>query len=163
MGYDTTSNLVALKLDLSLVCLSGVKLHAHNEAKNSLKSHFNFKQSQEIIILVNQSGRYVLLNEYETSPYFLQIFQINAAFCLIIYLFCKSYEPKCEPEIFLKNQNKKLPNKVNKTILRLHSGSKLLQMRKSTLLCIGNSEENINLSCIYLAVSMLFFSPTEKF
>ena len=48
----TTSNLVVLKLDLSLVCLSGVKLHAQSEVKTSVKSHLNFKLSQEIITLV---------------------------------------------------------------------------------------------------------------
>ena len=32
----------------------------------------------------------VQLNEYETNPYFLQIFQSNTTVCLIIYMFCKS-------------------------------------------------------------------------
>ena len=37
----------------------------------------------------------VQLNEYETDPYFLQIYQSNTTVCLIIHLFGKS----CEPEI----------------------------------------------------------------
>ena len=99
LWYDTTSNPVALKLDLSLVCLSGVKLHAHKGAKTPLKSHFNFKQSQEMLQLWLIS--LVQLIEYETSSYFLHIFQINTAVCLIIYMFCKICERKCEPEIVL--------------------------------------------------------------
>ena len=38
-------------------------------------------------------------NKYETNPYFLQIFQSNMSDCLIISLFCKSWEHICEPEI----------------------------------------------------------------
>jgi hypothetical protein len=34
------------------------------------------------------------LNEYETDPYFLQNFQTNTKFCLIIHMFCKSCEAK---------------------------------------------------------------------
>ena len=55
------------------------------------------------------------LNKYETDTYFLQIFQRNASFYLIILVFCKScepiHEPICEPEIthvlyHFENQNK---------------------------------------------------------
>ena len=43
------------------------------------------------------------LNEYETEPYFLQIFQSNTTVCLIIHVLCKS----CGPEIALNsNQNR---------------------------------------------------------
>ena len=43
------------------------------------------------------------LNEYETEPYFLQIFQSNTTVCLIIQVLCKS----CGPEIALNsNQNR---------------------------------------------------------
>ena len=41
----------------------------------------------------------VQLNKYETDPDFLQIFQSNALVYLIISVFCKSYQPICEPEI----------------------------------------------------------------
>ena len=45
----------------------------------------------------------VQLNEYETKPYFLQIFQTNTTVCLIIHVLCKS----CGPEIALNsNQNR---------------------------------------------------------
>ena len=53
----------------------------------------------------------VQLNKYETDPYSLQIFPINMSVCLIISVFCKSFEPICEPtwepEIVL-NPNKKI-------------------------------------------------------
>ena len=46
---------------------------------------------------------FVQLNEYETEPYFLQIFQNNTTVCLIIHMLCKS----CETEIALNsNQNR---------------------------------------------------------
>jgi hypothetical protein len=53
----------------------------------------------------------VQLNKYETDPYFLQIFQSDTTVCLIIFVFCKSCEPICEPEItpvlyHHENQNK---------------------------------------------------------
>ena len=41
----------------------------------------------------------VQLNKYETDPYSLQIFPINMSVCLIISVFCKSFELICEPEI----------------------------------------------------------------
>ena len=44
-----------------------------------------------------ENGFLVQLNEYETDPCFLQIFQSNTTVCLIIHVFCKS----CEPEIVL--------------------------------------------------------------
>ena len=49
----------------------------------------------------------VQLNEYETNPYFLQIFQSNTTVCLIIYVFCKSCKHGCEPEIVQKIKTKK--------------------------------------------------------
>ena len=52
----------------------------------------------------------IQLNEYETDPYFLQIFQSNT--CLIIYMFCKSCEHGCESEIVQKYQYKKLLKKI---------------------------------------------------
>ena len=48
----------------------------------------------------------IQLNEYQTDPNFLQIFQINTTVCLIIYMFCKS----CEPDNVLKLKLKKLRN-----------------------------------------------------
>ena len=41
----------------------------------------------------------VQLNKYETDPYSLQIFPINMSVCLIIFVFCKSFELICEPDI----------------------------------------------------------------
>ena len=79
------------------------------------------------------------LNEYETNPYFLQFFQSNPTVCLIIHVFCKS----CEPEIVF----------VLICILAKHfHGRKSYKTRESTLLYIGNFEENMDLSHIYLAV-----------
>ena len=46
--------------------------------------------------------QYLKLNKYERDPYFLKIFQSNTSVCLIISVFCKSWEPICEPEIVLK-------------------------------------------------------------
>ena len=87
-----------------------------------------------------------MLNEYETSPYFLQIFQINAAFCLIIYMFCKC----CEPLIVLKKSKQKTTQKSKQKQFHV---CKSYRTPNSTLPCIGNSEENINLYCIHLAVT----------
>ena len=44
----------------------------------------------------------VQLNKYETEPYFLQFFQSSTTVCVIIYMFYKSCEHECEPEIVLK-------------------------------------------------------------
>ena len=43
----------------------------------------------------------------ETDPHFLQIFQSDKAVCLIISVFCKSWEHGCEPEIAQKNPHKR--------------------------------------------------------
>ena len=37
--------------------------------------------------------------KYKKDSYFPLIFQSNMSVCLIISVFCKSFEPKCEPEI----------------------------------------------------------------
>ena len=91
------------------------------------------------------------LNKYETDPYFLQIFQSNLSVCLIISVFCKSCEPICEPEItpllyHLENLQKSKPFHVQCSV------QKSYRIWKWTSSCIGNFEENMDLSRIYLAV-----------
>jgi hypothetical protein len=72
-------------------------------------AHFfsNSMQCTEVRFVSFLSGGFttmlVQLNKCETDPYFLQIFQSNTSVCLIISVFCKSFEPICEPEIVLKN------------------------------------------------------------
>ena len=80
----------------------------------------------------------IQLNKYETDPYFLQLFQSNTTVCLIIHVFCKS----CEYEtVFVLICNPAEQFHVRKSY----------KTHESTLSCIGNFEENINLSPIYLA------------
>jgi translation elongation factor EF-1alpha len=89
------------------------------------------------------------LNEYQTDLYFLQIFKSNTTVCLIIYAFCKS----CEFEIVQKKLKQKTTQESKQKQFQVHNHvRKSYKMRKSTLLCIGNLEENIYLSRIYLAV-----------
>jgi hypothetical protein len=78
----------------------------------------------------------VELNEFETDPYFLQFFHSNTTVCLIIHMFCKSYEPEIV-FVLICNQAEQF---------HVHKSHK---MRES---CIGNFEENIYLSRIYSAV-----------
>jgi hypothetical protein len=59
-------------------------------------------------------------------------------------VFCKSCEPICEPEIVLKNFAADF--QANRSL------TSAAKMRKETLSCIGNFEENMDLSRIYLAV-----------
>ena len=74
-----------------------------------------------------------------TDPYFRHFFQSNVTICLIVHVFCKS----CEPEIVfvlicpLAEQ------------FHVHRSYK---MRESILSCIGNFEENVDMSHIHLAV-----------
>ena len=74
--------------------------------------------------------------------YFLQIFQSNTTICLIIHVFCKS----CEHEIVFV---------LICTLVEQFHVCKSYKTHESTLLCIGNFEENIDLSHIYLAVPRL--------
>ena len=80
---------------------------------------------------------FVQLNEYDTDPDFLQFFQSNATVCLIIHMFCKS----CEPEIVFV---------LICTLAEQFHVHKSYKTRESTLSYIGNLEENIYLSPIYL-------------
>ena len=98
-------------------------------------------------LIINRQLLYVQLNKYETDPYFLQLFQSNTTFCLIIHVFCKS----CEHEIVFV---------LICTLAEQFHVRKSYKMRESTLLCIGNFEENIDLSHIHLAKflgNMAFF------
>lgn len=81
----------------------------------------------------------VKIKEYKTDPYFLQIFQGNTTVCLIIPLFCKS----CEPEIVFV---------LIFTLAEQFHVQKFYKTCESTLSCIGNFDENIHFSIIYLAV-----------
>ena len=62
--------------------------------------------------------------------------------CLIIHVFCKSWEPEI---VFV----------LICTLAEQFHVLKSYKTRELTLSCIGNSEENIDLSQIYLAVSDL--------
>jgi hypothetical protein len=84
----------------------------------------------------------VQLNESETDPYFLQFFQSNTTVCLIIHVFCKS----CEFEIVFV---------LICTLAEQFHVRKSYKTGESTLSCIGNFEENINLSHIHLAVTCI--------
>ena len=76
------------------------------------------------------------MNTYETDPYFIQFFQSNTTVCLIIHVFCES----CEPEIVFA---------LISTLAEQFYGHKSYKMCESTFSCIGNFEENIDLSHIH--------------
>ena len=94
---------------------------------------------------------FLKLNKYETDPYFLHFFQCNTTVCFIIHVFCN----RCEPEIVfilicpLAEQ------------FHVHRSYKTCE---SIMLCIGNFEENMDLSHIHLAVLLQNFhgSCTQK-
>ena len=91
---------------------------------------------------ISMNSQYsIQLNEYETDPYFLH-FQSNTTVCLIIHVFCKS----CEPEIVFV---------LICILAKQFHGRKSHKTCESTLLYIGNFEENTDLSHIYLAVIRL--------
>ena len=92
---------------------------------------------------------HVQLNEYEKDPYFLQISKINTEVCLII----QNCKHGCEPEIVQKKSKQKTTQESKQKHFYVHNHvSNSYKTHKSTLLYIGISEENIDLSCIYLAV-----------
>ena len=101
-------------------------------------------------LIISKKIFFIQLNEYETHPYFLQFFQSNMPVCLIIHMFCKS----CKPEIFfvlicpLAEQ------------FHVHRSYKT---RESTMSCIGNFEENINLSRTHLAINVDIFLGIDAF
>ena len=72
----------------NVICLST------HQSQITIETHFYF--TFKWLLLVQ-------LNEYETDPYFLQLFQSNTAVCLIIYMFCKSCELVENLKLFLKN------------------------------------------------------------
>ena len=61
-----------------------------------------FEICMPLILSLLKKSKHVQLCKYETDPYFPQIFQSKTSVCLIISVFCKSFEPICEPEIVLK-------------------------------------------------------------
>ena len=89
------------------------------------------------------------MNRYETDPYFLHFFPSNTTVCLIIRLFCKG----CEPEIVL----------ICPLAEQFHV-HRSYKARESTMSCIGNFEENINLSHIdiHLAIPRLPSQPASN-
>ena len=101
----------------------------------------------------------IQLNEYKTDPYFPQFFQSKTTVCLIINVFCKICVQEREPEIVPKKskqktaQESKQKNFMFTFRFLVHNAYKT---RKSTMSWIGNSEENMDLSHIYLAVCMCF-------
>ena len=76
---------------------------------------------------------------YKTYPNFLQFFQSNTTVYLNIHVFCKS----CEPEIIFV---------LTFTLAEQFHVRKSYKTHESTLSCIGNLEENIDLYHIHLAV-----------
>ena len=105
------------------------------------KFTFTTRQSHEIKWPTQQlrQSQKVLLNENKTDSDFLQYIKSNTTVCLIIHMFCKS----CEPEIVFV---------LICTLAEQFHVHKSYKMHESTLLWIGNLEENINLSHIHLAV-----------
>ena len=81
----------------------------------------------------------VLLNENKTDPVFFQFFLSNTTVYLIIHVFCKC----CAPEIVFL---------LTFTFAEQFHVYKSYKTHESTLSCIGNLEENLNLSHIHLAV-----------
>ena len=82
-------------------------------------------------------------------------FQSNTSVCLIISVFCKSCEPICELEItpvlyHLENLQKSKQKQFHVQC----SVYKSYKTQKWTSSCIGNFEENMDLSRIYLAVQL---------
>ena len=69
----------------------------------------------------------------------LKLDQSSTTVCLIIYMFCKSWKPEI---VFV----------LICTLAEQSHVHKSYKMHESTLLWIGNLEENINLSHIHLAV-----------
>ena len=68
-------------------------------------------------------------------------------------MFCKS----CEPENVLKYSKQKTTHKSKQKQFQVRKSYKTCE---STLSCVGNSEENINLSHISLPVNNSFFLDT---
>ena len=92
---------------------------------------------------------YVQPNKYETDQYNLQIFQCDTSVCLNISVFCKSCEPMlCEPEIVLV---------LICPLAEQFHVHRSYETHESTMLCVGNFEENIDLSHIYLAVHKIYY------
>ena len=76
-------------------------------------------------------------------------------------MFCKSCEHGWEPEIAQKKSKQKTTQESKQKQFHVHNYfGNSYKTHKSTLSCIGNSEENIDLSIIYLAV--LFLSENGK-
>ena len=80
------------------------------------------------------------LNKCETDPYFLQNFQCTTMF---ISAFCKICELNTEREIVFV---------LICPLAEQFHVHRSYQMHESTMSCIGNFEENIDLSHIHLAV-----------
>ena len=80
-------------------------------------------------------------------------FESNTSVCLIISVFCKSCKHICESEItpvlcHIENLQKSKQKQFHVQC----SVHKSYKTRKWTSLCIENFEENIDPSCIYIAV-----------
>ena len=95
----------------------------------------------------------------EKDPYFLQISKSNTEVCLII----QNCKHGCEPEIVQKKSKQKTTQESKQKQFHIHNHfCNFYKTRKSRLSCIGNSEENIDLSRIYLAVSLFDLCQNEK-
>jgi hypothetical protein len=68
-------------------------------------------------------------------------------------VFCEGCEHGCKPEIVQKRSKQKTTQGSKQKQFNIHNHVRSsYKTLKTTLLCIENSEENIDLSCIYLAV-----------
>jgi hypothetical protein len=89
------------------------------------------------------------MNTRQTHILF-KFFQSNTTVCLIICVFCKICDPERETEIVFGSL---FVVKTNQKQFHVHiQVHKTYKTRKSTLLCIGNFEENIVESRIHLGV-----------
>ena len=74
---------------------------------------------------------------------------------MYIYAFCKSCEHGCEPDIVQKEIKTKMTHESKQKQFHVHNHiCNPYKTCKSTLSRIGNSEENIDLSRIYLSVQL---------
>ena len=103
---------------------------------NVIHSNFYFECNKERgsidQLYIELRWPFIQLNKYKTDSYFLYVFQSNTSVCLIISVFCKSCEPICKPEIVLKQI------------------AADFQANPTDISC-----KNMDLFCIYLAVSVL--------
>ena len=96
---------------------------------------------------------FVQLNEYETDPYFLQIFQSNTTVCLIIMCFVRVANMIANLKLSKRKSKQKMTQETKQKQFYIHNHVRnSYKAGKPTLFCIGNSEENSK----YRSVSHFF-------